>query len=365
MSWMSRLFKPGDADSKNGPIGWTTAEMLAMAGDGAPQTWLVDRNHRFAFVLMPLAGVHGGVVEFDAERARLRLTDGAEVHPIGLAVCLDADFRGRVGQKLPSFLSTSRVTISQQSGSCYARVYALAQHQTPHAVETSGGYVELAPALAPSDGDGKPGGPERTQIEVKSQAQLRDHVPFAHAEGSLRGFDVCEQPAPGPGIVAAGSFKDMSIIVARMGGTLVANGAEVRSQDISAKLRDGSSVNALGMAVRIRMSGAPPFGWGDKLKIGPHSMSLEPGGTVNFMPQYAGPFSAIGGADCKVAAVFPAHVQLRQLLEIVIGSEHAGLHEGTLIRNGQSGEHRQWDVQRAVPTSEGARNVDLHLPGAA
>jgi hypothetical protein len=335
MSWISRLFKSNDAAAaaKALPLGWTSGEMLAMAGDDAPQTWLIDHGHRFVFVLMPLAGVRDAVIHFDAARARLRLADGSEVQPIGLAVCLDADFRGRVGQKLPSLLSTSRVTIRQQSGTCYAHVYVLAQQQTPQTVESGGNFVEVA-ELPSQDGDGKPGGPERTQLQVMSEAQLRDHVPFAHAEGSLRGFDVCDQPAPGPGIVAAGSFKGMSVIVARMNCALVANGGAVRSQDISAQLRDGTQVNALGMVVRIRMANAPPFGWGDKLNVTLNSMSLEPGGAVNFMPQYTGPFSAIGEADCKVVAVFPAQVHLKDLLEIVVGSERAGLRDGTLIRKG-------------------------------
>lgn len=334
MSWVSRLFKSGEGAEKNKPVGWTTADMLAMMGDGAAQTWLVDRGYRFVFVLMPLAGSPNGIIEFDAETARLRLADGTEVAPIGLAVCLDANFRGRVGQKLPSFLSTSRVTIRQESGSRYARVYVLPHEQTPQAVACEGRYIELAAALAPGDGDGKPGGPDRTQIEVKSEAKLRDHVPFAHAEGSLRGFNVYDQPTPGSGIVAVGSFKDMSVIVARVGAGAMADGAAIRSQDVSANLSDGTSVKALGMVVRIRMAGAPPIGWGDKVKVGPHSMSLEPGGTVTCMQQYAGPFSAISEADCKVAAVFPAQVQLTTLLEIVVGSERAGLREGTLIRNG-------------------------------
>ena len=334
MSWVSRLFKSGAGGEKNKPIGWTTADMLAMLGDGEPQTWLVDRGYQFVFVLMPLAGSPDGIIEFDAESAQLRLADGTEVAPIGLAVCLDANFRGRVGQKLPSFLSTSRVAIRQQSGRCYARVYALPHEQTPQAEASEGRYVELAAALASGDGDGKPGGPDRTQIEVKSEAKLLDHVPFAHAEGSLRGFNVYDQPTPGPGIVAVGTFKDMSVIVARVGAGAMADGAAIRSQDVSANLSDGTSVQALGMVLRVRMANAPPIGWGNKVNVGPHSMSLEPGGTVNFMPQYAGPFSAISEADCKVVAVFPAQVQLKNLIEIAVGTERAGLHEGTLIRNG-------------------------------
>lgn len=331
MNWMSRLFGNKAATS----FGWTAAEMLAMTGGTQQQTWLVDRGYRFVFVLMPLAGGARGIVEFDAASMRLRLANGDEISPIGLAVCLDEDFRGRVGQKLPSFFSTSRIAVHQQTGRCYAAVYVLAHDQSPQSIEIGGQFVELS--QAPPIAEGSPGGPERTLIEIKSETSLRDHVPFAHEEASLRGFEVCDQPEAGPGVLAVGSFKDMSVVVARVGTGVLADCGAVRSQDISANLRDGTSVKALGMVVHISMAGAPPFGWGDKLAWGHGSMSLEPGGTLTYMHSYAGPFSAISEADCKVVAVFPAQVQLKNLLEIVVGSEHAGLRDGTLIREGGGG----------------------------
>lgn len=331
MSWASRLFGNEAATS----LGWTTAEMLAMMGGAEQQTWLVDRGYRFVFALMPLAGAARGIVDFDAASMRMRLANGADVAPIGLAVCLDEDFRGRVGQKLPSFFSTTRIAVHQQTGRCYAPVYVLTHDQAPLSIEIGGQFVELA--QAPAIAEGSPGGPDRTLIEVKSKTSLRDHVPFAHEEASLRGFEVCDQPVEGPGIVAAGSFKDMSVVVARMSTAVLAHRGAVRSQDISAKMRDGTSVKALGMVVHISMAGAPPFGWGDKLAWGPRTMSLEAGGTVTYMHSYAGPFSAISEADCKVAAVFPAQVQLKDLLEIVVGSQRAGLRDGTLIREGGGG----------------------------
>ena len=44
MSWISRMFKLGTAESKTEPIGWTTDDILAMSGDGAPHTWLGDHG---------------------------------------------------------------------------------------------------------------------------------------------------------------------------------------------------------------------------------------------------------------------------------------------------------------------------------
>lgn len=92
----------------------------------------------------------------------------------------------------------------------------------------------------------------------------------------------------------------MGVFVARLGTSLLAMPPRFAARISRPCLREATSVNALSMVVRVPMANAPPVGWGDELKMAPNSMSLEPGGSVNFMPPlHSGPFSAIDEADCE------------------------------------------------------------------
>ena len=319
---------------KDGIVGWTTCDMVYMGLPGRSEPWRADRGYVFVIVLVPLRNVRNNVIDFKASDVPLTLSTGDIKHPVGLGLCFDEEFRGLSGQHAGTLFSTTELMMEQKAGSCFAFVYALWHDQVPQSMTYQGTRLELGERLDPEEGRGAPGAPERSQMEAKSAAHLRDHVPFAHSDTSHNGFTTYQQSVPGPGIVAVGPYKDNSIVAFRITPDAVANGAMISTQGISATLDDGQTIAALGAALRVQMQDAPPFGWADKANLGVNTKTLQAGGTINFMHEYTGPFSAVSEHDCKIAAVFPGAAQWDKVRKVHIGDYTAGLGDGTLVFDG-------------------------------
>ena len=139
-----------EADESSRPneiLGWVETPMIGLAA-GVLEAWRVERGYRLVIVLIRRG--HGDFdVTFDSANNLMRLDDGREIQSVGVVACLEDDFRGANGQRLPALLSTASSAFTQHTGSCFGYAYAFEEVREPRSVRHGGRWTNSLSRLSP------------------------------------------------------------------------------------------------------------------------------------------------------------------------------------------------------------------------
>jgi hypothetical protein len=312
-------------------IGWVETPMV-LEPVVSHKPWRVERGYCLAIILVRQGNV-GFDIRFDAPEHLMRLDDGQEIQPIGVAVRLEDDFRGADGQHLPCLLSTGTIVLRQNAGHCFGYAYAFDDVRKPATVRHDGKWTNALEKLSPSLGGPFGEGALSMQITALSKASIRDHIPFCDQDGALKGFSVFRPPDAQYGIRTIGQRKEHSIVAVRVRPDKGHEFNSIRPQEIRVKLRDGTVLNATGLVIPLQ--GMPiPYGLLDKGVVTPNEKSIDAGGTLRYLYDYLGPITGVSQLDCKVVAAFDSRVTLDTIATVIVGNYMAEPVEGTVIFEG-------------------------------
>ena len=125
-------------------LGAVRCTMVALAG--TEDVWKPERGASIILAMFSLN--RSRRIDFDSDQESARLADGTQIKPVGLVVCLNEDFRGLEGQRIPMLRSTSHVSVEQESGDCFAYAFAVEERYPPIEISHKGNWqsLEVLPA---------------------------------------------------------------------------------------------------------------------------------------------------------------------------------------------------------------------------
>jgi len=286
--------------------------------------WKAELGYRLALVVVRFDEQAVEVV-FDGAQHPMRLDDGTQITPIGLAVCFNDGFRGAPGQKLPLFLSSSSMHVAVTTGNCFGFVYAFDGIREPAAVRFEGAWTGPLPMLPVSGAVGT-GVPPSMGLSFPQGAAVRGHVPYCDPMEVPAGFWFFKPAGAQCGIRALGAHDGIGIVSIRLPQDEARRIGPIQREDVRLELRDGTTLESTGLLISTHGLAAPeqlaeyPVGVMDKGSVGPGSVSLFGHGTVRFLRDYRGPRCGYSNEDCKIVAAFDRVVAWEELDTAIVGA---------------------------------------------